>query len=143
MVRPEKMSRQPDYYAVVQVDPGAESEVIDAAYRRLAAKYHPDRDRSPGATERMAQINTAYEVLADPEKRRAYDRSRSDSSFDRPISAAQEMVKRRISGWLTTAGLTILMLMAAEGMSRFGSRMLVPVVLLVLLGLLLITRRKA
>lgn len=67
------MNQEPDYYAILQVDPRAEKEVIQAVYRRLAAKYHPDVDPSPGASERMKQLNAAYEILSDPEKRKAYD----------------------------------------------------------------------
>ncbi|MDP2951915.1 MAG: DnaJ domain-containing protein [Chloroflexota bacterium] len=67
------MKQLPDYYAVLQVDPQAEMEVIQAAYRRLAAKYHPDVAPSPEASERMKLLNAAYEVLSHPEKRRAYD----------------------------------------------------------------------
>ena len=66
------MNQEPDYYAVLQVDPQAEKEVIQAAYRRLAAKYYPDVDPSLGASERMKLLNAAYEVLSDPEKRKAY-----------------------------------------------------------------------
>jgi hypothetical protein len=62
-----------DYYKILQVDPSAEPEVIDVAFRRLARKYHPDVDPSPKATEKMTKINTAHEVLIDPIKRRAYD----------------------------------------------------------------------
>ncbi|MFQ5827329.1 MAG: DnaJ domain-containing protein, partial [Dehalococcoidia bacterium] len=47
------------------------------AYRRLAAKYHPDVASSPEAPERMKLLNAAYEVLSHPEKRTAYDRSRA------------------------------------------------------------------
>lgn len=67
------MSRpfQQDYYAILQVDPKAEPEVIQAAYRRLAAKYHPD---AGGDEERMKRINEAWDVLGDPQRRRAYDR---------------------------------------------------------------------
>ncbi|MDD5702138.1 MAG: DnaJ domain-containing protein [Dehalococcoidales bacterium] len=64
-----------DYYCILQVHHKAEKEVIDAAYRRLAAKYHPDVSRVPDASERMKQINTAYEVLSDPARRAAYDAS--------------------------------------------------------------------
>ena len=71
------MKPKPDYYTVLQVDPRAEPEVIQAAYRRLAAKYHPDVDTSPEATERMKLMNTAYAVLSDPVKRREFDMSRS------------------------------------------------------------------
>jgi hypothetical protein len=74
------MRLEPDHYAVLQVDSRAEQEVIDAAYRRLATKYHPDRNRSADAHARMKLINAAYEVLGDPEKRVAYDRRRGFSS---------------------------------------------------------------
>jgi curved DNA-binding protein CbpA len=63
-------------YKILQVDREAEQEVIDAAYRRLAAKYHPDKDGSPSATERMKEINAAHELLRDTERRRAYDQAR-------------------------------------------------------------------
>jgi hypothetical protein len=71
---------EPDHYAVLQVDPKAEHEVIEAAYRRLATKYHPDLNRSADAHNRMKRINAAYEVLSDPGKRVAYDRRRGLSS---------------------------------------------------------------
>ncbi len=70
------MKSEPDYYTILQVDPCAEPEVIQAAYRRLAAKHHPDVDPSPGAMERMKLLNAAYEVLSDPVKRREHDMSR-------------------------------------------------------------------
>ena len=65
------MATQPDIYGILQVHPRAEKKVIDAAYRRLAAKYHPDVSQLSGATGRIKQINTAYEVLSDPVKREA------------------------------------------------------------------------
>ena len=70
------MKSAPDYYTVLQVNPRAEPEVIQAAYRRLAVKYHPDVDPSPGAMERMKLLNAAYEVVSDPVKRREHDMSR-------------------------------------------------------------------
>ncbi len=66
-----------DYYALLQVDRRAEKEVIDAAYRRLAAKYHPDVNYAANATEKMKQLNAAYEVLSDPVRRAEYDASRT------------------------------------------------------------------
>ncbi len=65
----------PDPYATLQVDRRAEPEVIAAAYRSLARKYHPDKTASGASTKRMQEINAAYEVLRDPAKRRAYDRA--------------------------------------------------------------------
>ena len=70
------MASDQDHYAVLQVHPEAEREVIAAAYRSLAQLYHPDRNPSPEAGPRMVQINLAYEVLRDPERRAAYDRRR-------------------------------------------------------------------
>jgi curved DNA-binding protein CbpA len=81
------MSDSFDPYKVLQVDPEAEAEVIQAAYRRLAQKYHPDMANpvdaavdvaaaKGGATARMAQINEAWKILRDPSRRAAYDRVR-------------------------------------------------------------------
>jgi curved DNA-binding protein CbpA len=63
-----------DPYTVLQVARNAEPEVVAAAYRSLARKYHPDKGASESATRRMQQINRAYEILKDPAKRKAYDR---------------------------------------------------------------------
>jgi hypothetical protein len=62
------------YYQILQVDPAAQPEIIEAAYRRLVRIYHPDINRAPDATTRMQQINAAYDVLSDPVRRAAYDR---------------------------------------------------------------------
>jgi DnaJ-class molecular chaperone len=65
-----------DPYAVLQVARNAEPEVIAAAYRSLARKYHPDKNAASAAgTQRMQEINRAYEILKDPAKRKAYDRA--------------------------------------------------------------------
>jgi hypothetical protein len=62
------------WYQVLQVDPQAEPEILEAAYRGLAKKYHPDVAPSADADARMKQINAAYEVLRDPRRRAVYDR---------------------------------------------------------------------
>lgn len=62
-----------DYYRILGVDRNADDRTIKSAYRRLARKYHPDVARDRGAAERFKEINEAYEVLSDPEKRRRYD----------------------------------------------------------------------
>jgi curved DNA-binding protein CbpA len=67
---------QLDYYRILQVDPAAEPEVIKAAYRRLADKYHPDKNKSHDALDRMQKINEAYSVLGDDTKRTQYDSER-------------------------------------------------------------------
>jgi len=63
-----------DYYEVLGVDRNANESQIKAAFRKLAFKYHPDRNRDDGAEEKFKEINEAYEVLSDTEKRDTYDR---------------------------------------------------------------------
>src|SRR5437016_3613799 len=64
-----------DYYQALGVTREAGQEEIRKAYRRLARQYHPDvNGGNAEATERFKQINQAYEVLSDPEKRARYDR---------------------------------------------------------------------
>lgn len=65
----------PDPYKVLQVDSEAEDEVIQAAYRRLAQKYHPDVAGSDGL-DRMTAINAAWSLLRDPAQRADLDRAR-------------------------------------------------------------------
>ena len=64
-----------DPYRILQVAPNAEQEVIQAAYRALALKYHPDRDRTTYAQRRMLQINAAYSLIRDDTTRTEWDRS--------------------------------------------------------------------
>ena len=60
-------------YQVMQVDPYADPEVVEAAFKRLALKYHPDRSTLPDAAARMRELIEARDVLTDARKRRAYD----------------------------------------------------------------------
>lgn len=70
-------NQAPDPYKTLQVDPEAEDEVIAAAYRRLARKYHPDVTGEPEAAARMAALNAAWEQIGDPVRRAAFDRDRA------------------------------------------------------------------
>jgi hypothetical protein len=69
------MTAFPDHYAALGIDPTADQEVIAAAYRALAKKYHPDTGATTGtaSAERFAEIQQAYEVLGSVEGRRRYD----------------------------------------------------------------------
>ena len=63
-----------DYYEVLGVSRGASADELKSAFRRLARQYHPDVSEEPDAEERFKEINEAYAVLSDGEKRAAYDR---------------------------------------------------------------------
>jgi molecular chaperone DnaJ len=64
---------QRDYYEVLGVARDADAKAIKDAFRKLALKYHPDRNKSPEAEERFKEIAAAYAILSDPKKRTQYD----------------------------------------------------------------------
>ena len=68
------MSSKPDFYDVLGVNRDASESQIRRAFRKLAREYHPDVSREPDAETKFKQINEAYEVLRDDEKRQMYDR---------------------------------------------------------------------
>jgi curved DNA-binding protein len=65
-----------DYYSALGVAKDAAADEIKRAYRKLARKYHPDVSKEPNATERIKEVNEAYEVLGNAERRAAYDKLR-------------------------------------------------------------------
>ena len=67
-------SNKQDYYDLLGVHRGASDEDIKRAFRKLAMEYHPDRNKREGAAEKFKEINEAYQVLSDSQKRAAYDR---------------------------------------------------------------------
>ncbi len=62
-----------DYYDILGVPRSASKDQIKTEYRKLALKYHPDRNKSPDAEEKFKEISEAYAILADEEKRTQYD----------------------------------------------------------------------
>ncbi len=66
-----------DYYKVLEVSESADQETIKKSYRKLALKYHPDKNSESGAEERFKKIAEAYDILSDPEKKRKYDNQKN------------------------------------------------------------------
>jgi molecular chaperone DnaJ len=67
------MTTQRDYYEVLEIQRGASDAEVKRAFRRLAQKWHPDVNKSEEAHERFKEVNEAYQVLSDPERRQVYD----------------------------------------------------------------------
>ncbi|MGZ9413733.1 molecular chaperone DnaJ [Mycoplasma sp. AC157] len=70
-----------DYYEVLEINKNATDKEIKIAYRKLAMKYHPDKNKETDAEEKFKEVNEAYEVLSNPEKRAQYDQYGHDA-FD-------------------------------------------------------------
>jgi len=84
------MAEQKDYYQILGITKSATLADIKKSYRKLALQYHPDRNKSKDAGEKFKEINKAYEVLADPQKKQAYDQFGA-SAFEQgsPFSGGQ------------------------------------------------------
>jgi DnaJ-class molecular chaperone len=67
------MSTKRDYYEILGLTKSASAEEIKAAYRKLALQFHPDRNKDAGAEEKFKEINEAYQVLSDGQKKQSYD----------------------------------------------------------------------
>jgi len=63
------------HYQMLFVDPCADIEIISRVYRLLAKRHHPDQDAASGAAARMSKLSDAFDVISDPQRRAAYDRS--------------------------------------------------------------------
>ena len=75
-----------DFYEVLGVSKSASSDEIKRAYRKLALEYHPDRNKSKEAAEKFKEVNAAYEVLSDSQKKQAYDQY-GHAAFDPSASS--------------------------------------------------------
>jgi preprotein translocase subunit Sec63 len=107
MPRPE-----PDPYAVLGVARNASPEEIRAAYRELVAKYHPDRHQGNPleglAAAKLAEINRAYEILSDSERRAAYDRGQP--VWPRPVASPfTTPAGRKRSRFMLVVGILLLL----------------------------------
>lgn len=82
-----------DYYATLGVSRDASADDIKKAFRKMARKYHPDVSKETDAAQRMSEVNEAYAVLSDPEKRSAYDQlgqGNANGSFRPPPGWGQD-----------------------------------------------------
>jgi len=83
-----------DYYAVLGVAPTASEDEIQKAYRALAAKYHPDKHQGNEledlAKEKLSQLNTAFSVIGNPERRARYDAARRAGTASSPQAQPTE-----------------------------------------------------
>jgi len=68
-----------DYYKLLNIEKNASDSEIKSAYRKQALKWHPDKNKEPGAEKKFKEINQAFEVLSNPEKRKLYDQFGHDA----------------------------------------------------------------
>jgi len=86
-----------NYYNILELCPTANAQEIKRTYRRLAGKYHPDRAEDSMASDRMAEINEAYEVLSDTDRRAKYEeRFNAIYAWQLAVEEALEAVLARV-----------------------------------------------
>ncbi len=102
------MADQKDYYETLGVSRDADDDTIRKAFRKLSKKYHPDLNHAPGAEQKFKEVNEAYQVLSDPQKRAAYDQMgllmvRRDSAMVvKPAGLVTSVAVKAVSAALTT-----------------------------------------
>jgi DnaJ-class molecular chaperone len=111
-----------DYYQILGVGKSAPADEIKKAYRKLARKYHPDVSKEPDAERRMKEVNEAYAVLSDPEKRAAYDQLGSRWQTGQDFTAG----RRRISATSLQASSAAPAVAAAAGTIRCEAGITTP-----------------
>ena len=104
-------SNTSDWYAILQVHESAEPEVIEAVYKRLARKSHPDVNSSPNATVMMQRLNDAYAILGDPLNRHRGNKSDRQRTSKSPWE----------SRWAAVLGVLVLLLVAGSEYLREAS----------------------
>jgi hypothetical protein len=112
---------EPDPYSVLGVARTASDSEIRAAYHALVAKYHPDRHQGNPledlASEKVAAINRAYEILSDPARRADYDSGLQPRATGQPYSTAPGSLSRKHIRWLQIVAVLLILPLAF----RFGS----------------------
>ncbi len=82
-----KMPNNKDFYKVLGLEKGASEDEIKKAYRKMALKYHPDKNKAPDAEEVFKGVAEAYEILSDPKKKELYDKYGEDGLREDGASA--------------------------------------------------------
>lgn len=85
-----------DHYEKLGLSPSATAELIKAAYRKKATQYHPDKNQAPEAALRFREVQEAYEVLSDAERRKVFDDYRQRSLIEDPMATAREISSKYI-----------------------------------------------
>ena len=80
-----------DYYDLLGVAKNVTADDLKKAYRKLAIKYHPDKNPSPEAPRLFRAAQEAYDVLSDPDRRAAFDDNRRRGLLDNPLDTAREI----------------------------------------------------
>lgn len=92
------MVKETGYYDVLGITPEASESEIKKAYRKLAIKFHPDKNPDPQAESKFKEISEAYEVLSDSEKRSLYDRFGKEGLKDQGFHSAQDIFSEFFGG---------------------------------------------
>jgi DnaJ-class molecular chaperone len=90
-----------DYYRILGLQPAATLAEIKGTYRKKASALHPDRNPSESAHAQFQELQEAYEVLLDADRRRAYDDNRRRSLIEHPIETAREIWSAYLKAALT------------------------------------------
>ena len=80
-----------DHYAALGLNSAASLADIKKAFRQKAALYHPDRNPAPDAAQRFREVQEAYDILSDDNKRQAYDDNRRRNLLDSPLETARDI----------------------------------------------------
>lgn len=90
-----------DYYRIMGLQPTATLAEVKSAYRKKASALHPDRNPAVRARAEFQEMQEAYEVLSDADRRRAYDDNRRRSLIEHPIETAREIWSAYLKSALT------------------------------------------
>ena len=77
-----------DYYEILGIQRDASDDAVKKAYRKMALKYHPDKNKEPDADEKFKEVAEAFEVLSDPQKREVFDRYGEEGLKGTPSSGS-------------------------------------------------------